>query len=281
MVRRSPAPVTFYADFSPVAKFIGAGLAMTDLVSDRSPYLDLTIDNAFDVANETFNLEAASVAATGATNIKHMFEWGTSGINRGKSNARPAPTSERARLWKTTIIGVGKSKKVQYVFKPSLATVPKPTNRDTGMSTDVIQSMRTHVFHSKAMVMETGLWVDISPKNAKFLLIPYFEGATGFRPHDKKRGYILSHGPIQAQPGRNVKGNFTQYWTQFWEGRGEEMMNKIVMEQIEADFVPEMMVNSKEVPEPAMMNNIVAEVETERKRVAKKATSKAKARKVT
>lgn len=278
---RGGGGVMFYADFSPLTKFIGAGLAMTDLLSERAPYFNYVVENAFDVANDAFNLEAASVAATGSPNIKHMFEWGTAGVNKGKSDARPAPTSERARLWLTTLAGGANKRSVQFVYKPSVATVPKPTVRDSGMSSEVIQGMKTHVFHSKAMVIETGMWVDIMPKNAKFLLIPYFEGATGFRPNDKKRGYILSHGPIQAQPGRNVQGNFTMYWTRFWEGQGNAIMTEMVGEQIEADIVSEMLINTKEAPELAAANTIVADVETERKRVVKKATSKAKARKVT
>lgn len=235
MARTLRGGLDFAIDLRSLSKTIGSGLGVTQAVDDNA-YMDAVIKNAYDVAKEAFHTEAAAAAASG-TNIKHMFEQGTLGINRRKSNMRPNPNSERARLWEDVIVGEGKKHTLTYVFKPSLGFVPKPRRSDTNMDQEVIDQMSDHVFTWKARIMETGEMVNIAPKEAKFLLIPIMKNDMEARPTDRRRGYTISTG-VTAQPGRGTQGNFTAYWTQFWEGRGGDIMNASVGTQIETDFIP-------------------------------------------
>jgi hypothetical protein len=270
--------VTMQADFTSVIHFIGSGLAMTDALKVDSEYFNTILETSFGKADEQFNLEAAAMAASGSLDIRHMFEWGTLGVNKGRTNTRPTPNSERARLWKNTLHGGGRTPVLEFTFKPSVAFVPKPTKTDSGMDPEVIASMRDHVFTWKAAVMERGLQVTIAPREAQFLLIPYRKDAYGFRPHDKKRGYILTKSTIFARPGAKVAGNFTSFWLQFWEGRGNEMMEADMFKNIETDFTVELQGGKPRPVRPATTIDVTAATESERKRVAKKTVSKARAR---
>jgi len=262
-------------DLTGVAAMLGSGLAMTDTVMDKQ-YQDAIIDAAYHSVNETFNSEAAAYAAAGGA-IRHMFEWGTVGINRKRTNKRPLPNSEAARLWTNHLQGVGLSKTLTYTFKPSLAFVPKPTKRDTGMDVETIEMLRDHVFTWKAMVMETGASVTVRPVNAKMLLMPLYD-ATGASTRDRQRGYRLGRGPYTFEPGAKVAGNFTTFWAAFWEGRGQGLMNESIESQIETDFMPAIYQQKRGNIRPAVPGSFTKMVEEEKRRVSAIAKKKAKTR---
>lgn len=286
MARRARMGVKLFTDFTSVAKFIGAGEAMAESVSGNSAYIDDVVRAAYKEVEHEFNVEAAAAAAAG-TNIKHMFEWGTQGINRRKSNVRPNPLSERARLWHTVITGHGLNQTLTYVFKPSVAIVPKPTTGETGMDPEVINSLSDHVFWNKAEVLETGASVTIQPVDAQFLLIPYYNSQQGnimFSENDMDRGFTLSKGPHTHSPGdtAGTTGVFTGFWTGWWEGTGEKLMEGSVTEQIESDFFPAITVAySPNSPSPAVPGEFVEQVSKQKSVVKKQATAKARARRKT
>lgn len=230
--------VTFYIAMDTALEHIGAVGAMTESAKDDR-YLDAIIDEAFEIADNRFNTLAESHGRTGA--IAHMYEWGTLGINRGASNMRQQPNSPKARLWHSVSQGTGADRTLWYVFRPSVANVPKPTVRDTGMSSEVIRRMKDHVFTWKAEVMEQGQEVTIKPKKAKFLLIPaYEENRPYMRPHDVKRGYMLTNQDITVRPGYNAyAGNFTQLWMGFWSTVGADFLEEHVNYQVVHDYEPE------------------------------------------
>ncbi len=236
MAKRAKASMQFYADFKPIEEALGAAQAMYDAASEDD-YLDDLVKVAWNIANEDFNQQAAAYAVAGG-NIRHMFEWGTLGINRHRTNMRPNPMSENARLWKPLMVGKGLNQQLDYVFKPSVAFVPKPTKGETGMDLDTIAMLRDHVFYNKAMVMESGMTVTIRPVEAEFLLLPMYKGVIppNARPHDIKRGYTLSKGPLTLRPGARSVGQFNAFWGAYWQGEGNEILNRSVGEQIEADF---------------------------------------------
>jgi hypothetical protein len=277
-MRGSGMSVEFLVDTEALEKFIGAGTALSLSPSDKR-YMNSVIASAFNETEIEFNADAAAAAAAGA-GIKHMFEWGTLGINTRRTNMRPNPLSERARLWSTHLVGEGLSHTYSYSFKPSIAIVPKPTTTETGMSQEVITKMRDHVFWNKAAVMELGLYVVIYPKDAKFLLIPnYKNNPVPFaRPHDVKRGYRLSPGPVMGQPGAKTAGNFTTFWKSWWDGQGQMTVDRKMLEIIESHFMPELAVNTQGPLHPPSSTEMNASIDKEKVRVTEKARMLAKAK---
>lgn len=225
------------ADLRPVANFLGTVDALASL-EDQEAYVDSVLNTAINEADEYFN-ELAAAAAMSGTNIKHMYEWGTVGINDGMTNSVQDPSSKRARLWSIIKTGYADKKVLSFQFEPSLAHVPKPTE-ETGMSTEDISRLKTHVFQWKALVLETGKAVTIARKQGtKRLLIPYYENSGSFfSEYDKRRGFALRLGPFTHSPGdtAGITGNFLTFWSQYWEGIGEEAVTASVGKQINADF---------------------------------------------
>lgn len=258
------------ADFSSVVNGLAAGDAYASLDTNVA-YWKAIVDYAFAVADDEFHRAAAAYAQTGQ--IKHMFEWGTLGVNRNATNVRPTPMEERARLWKDYIVNKGPKGGVSvgFEYKPSIADVPI----STVIPIDIRALMRKHQFKWKARVMEEGTPVHIERKDAEFLLIPYSPGMTGFRPHDIKRGYTLTRATIQATPGRKVHGTFTTFWTRYWNSRGAEKMDESLREQIETDFLPYFASNVGKKRAPG---SIVQAVRTRSEELQKEVAAKAKAR---
>lgn len=276
--------VQFFLDTTQLEQWLGKGEAMVGFDKNKV-YSTALFDAAFAGAELEFNREAAAYAAAGG-GIKHMYEWGTAGINRGKSDIRPNPLSSRARLWGTKLKGTGMSRSYGYSFQPSVAIVPKPTAAETGMSQDVISELKDHVFWNKAQVFELGETVSISPDHEStgtqgpFLIMPFYKGHVppNARANDIKRGYTLSKGPNVFEPGAGVQGNFTSFWTTFWENEGDEFVNTSVLEFIEDDF------NMDEIKflggkfYPAARNPIATRIRKYRQQAQEIATTKALAR---
>lgn len=277
MARRLRGGITVTADFSSAIHMLAAGQALGNAGLDTQYWNDV-VDVAWQTAENEFNTEAAAYASTGGR-IRHMYEWGTAGINRGKTNMRPNPMSDVARLWRTHLVGSGMSRTLSYTFEPSFAIVPKPTVRDTGMDPEVIDMLKDHVFTWKARVFEGGEHVTIFPKDAQLLLIPFYNGPwASARPSDVERGFTMSKGPHTFAPGEQTQGEFTAFWLRFWEGRGNEIMNKVVEEQIEADFYTELLKPTRGIPHYNPIGSITAEVKAEEKRIARNARRRARYR---
>lgn len=272
--------MSFAIAIDDVLDALASGFAMSESMSDPR-YIDLVVDEAFERTDETFNKAAAAYAQTGA--IDHMYEWGTVGINKGRSNIRPDPMSPAARLWTNFSEGKGLNRTVWYAYRPSVANVPKPTSKETGMSSEVIAKMRDHVFRWKAEVMEEGQDVTIAPRKAKFLLIPaYEENRIYMRPNDIKRGYMLTKKPIYARPGAAAfSGQFTKYWLGFWNGTGEEVLTNWVNDYILSDFQGEFALNrTSNSVRPIGSFSVKTEVAKKTKASKKRVAAKAKARRV-
>lgn len=271
--------VEFMADFSPLVDSIGTFEGMAESVKNPA-YMDELLQVAHGVAVNEFHVMAAAQAATGS--IAHMYEWGTQGINRGRSSGRPNPMDPRARLWVDTFVTGGLNGVVGFEFRQSVGKVPKPTMTGSGMSKAVIDKMSDHVFRWKARVMEMGETVHIVPKNAKMLLIPMRNGMVPIDQNDivrASRGYVMAKGPITAQPGRNVAGNFSQFWLGFWESRGNQMMDQEVEAMLREDF-EEGIVQQGRGPLKPPVPSIMAAVKRKQQMVASGAVVKARARRI-
>lgn len=217
--------IQFKIDTEDIDSLVAASFAF-DQIGRQSNYLQNLISASYAQTNEEFNREVVAFAsATGA--LGHMFEWGTQGINRGKSSTRPNPMSEQARLW-VNVFDPGRAiSKLEFIYKPSVATVPKPTTKKTGIPSEVLKKLKTHVFEHKAFVLETGVAVTIKPKPEnvrRLLFVPnLWKGEKGYQMYSKSTNPNVSE---------DTKGTFTIYWMNFWEGRGEAM----IQEQVDAYF---------------------------------------------
>lgn len=275
--------VEFQADFSPLIDSMGYFDAMAESVKNPG-YTHELMHVAHGVAQKEFNVMAAAAGATGS--IAHMYEWGTQGINKGRSNMRPNPMDPRARLWTEVFNPSGLGGTLTYTFRQSLAIVPKPTVAQTGMTPFVISQMSDHVFKWKALVMEMGETVHIVPKEAANLMVPQYknksdapEDLTGHYDEKVKRGYIMTKGPITATPGRRVAGNFTSFWTNFWESRGQQMMEESLESQILEDFEAGIEAQGRGQLRPPVLS-VKAAVKAKSKKVQTEAKAKAKARRL-
>lgn len=228
-------------DLEPTLYAIGAMQAFSRSLNDKV-YIDALFDEAFEKADAAFDKHADAVARTGA--ISHMYEWGTVGVNKGRSNMRLAPENPKAKLWSNFSVGSGLNRSIAWVYRPSVATVPKPTSAETGMSAEVISLLRPQYFTWKAEVMEENRTVTISPQEAKFLLLPATKENRarfdGWRPNDLKRGYMLTQKTIESQPGKNAYyGSFTGIWDAFWLGEGSNIISEEIGRMVEQDYFPE------------------------------------------
>jgi hypothetical protein len=266
--------VKFTADFSPLIDSMGTFDGMAESIKDPEYTSDL-MAVAHGLAENEFNVMAAAQAATGS--IAHMYEWGTQGINKGRSNMRPNPMDPRARLWVDTFIPAGLGGTIGFTFRQSLGVVPKPTVGATGISRDVISKMSDHVFHWKARVMEMGETVHIVPKQAKMLMIPMRNGQTPQGASNISRGYAMSKGPITAIPGQNVAGNFSQFWLAFWESRGQEIMDKSIEQQIMSDFQAGIVAQGRGALKPPVLS-VKAAVKSKSRKVQTEAKAKSRTR---
>lgn len=278
--RSSNDVIDFTIGIDPVMDAIAAGAAMADLLMRRGAnarYIDTVVDIAFETAEDAFNTETAALALSSGS-FDHMYEWGTIGINKGRTNVRQPHTAPTARLWHHFSEGNGLNRTLAYVYKPSVANVPKPTKAATGMDTDVINSMRDHVFRWKAKVIEEASLVTIRPTEAEFLLIPAYEQNRPYmRPHDIKRGYMLTKGPIQANPGNSTE-SFAAWWLNFWTGQGDEIVESSVQTQILSDLEPELRPKRSSKMIPIRTFNPNKEIAVKQKAVEKRLEAKARLR---
>ena len=275
MVKRGQGRYSFMVDFTALETALGGIQALEETVQEQR-YLDDLLEAAFNDTEEAFNAEAAAFALAGGA-IKHMYEWGTAGINRGRSSVRPNPMSPTARLWATNLTGHGLDRVYSYYFRPSLAVVPKPTVRDTGMSAEAISNLRDHVFWNKAQVFETGQAVRIVPVQAKFLIQPFYKGniPSNARGADIKRGYTVSKGPNVFRPGAAVAGNFTNFWLHYWENQGQAMVNEHMEGMVRIDFERDIMRSRRGTLKRVVPGALAAGMKKEQQRIERNARRRA------
>lgn len=273
--------IQFEIGIDEVLSSIGVVKSLTLETMQDSVYLDAVVDTAFKVADTEFNLEAEAYAKSSG-NLSHMYEWGTIGINKGQTNARLPASNPNARLWTNFTKGTGLDRELFVAFRPSVAMVPKPTQGNSGMSQDIINKLKPHVFTWKAQVIELAEEVHIKRTGkTKFLLIPAYEQNRPYmRASDVKRGYMIDAGPINANPGiYSNSGKFTEFWFGYWMERGNEVLENTVSTMIIEDYRPMIEKRrTKRTLRPVQTINVKASVAEARKKASEYVTRKAKAR---
>jgi hypothetical protein len=220
--------IAFEVDFSELASTIGAFEGIADAASNER-YVGAALDDAHAIVSKEFDSEVTA-AAMASGRMNHMFEWGTQGINSGRTTRRINPLSAEARLWRDTLKGMGATRTLGFDFEPSKVPVPVTTTNATGISQKFLTKLQQnkYVFWNKAAVMESGSQVTITPKPGKKLFIPLVgrTSVEGLRPVDIARGFIMTPHTVTSQPGKKTAGTFSAYWMDFWNNRGEKMMRE-------------------------------------------------------
>lgn len=226
--------IDIQADFGELASVLGTVQGAAKVLDDNK-FLDLLITRAHAEASVQFDGDAAVYAAATGT-LGHMYEWGTAGINTGRTTRRMDPLSSGAKLWRHKLTGFGATKEISFVFQPSVVPIPKPTVSKTGVPKAELNKLTggPYVFTGKAAIMEAGTTVTIRPRGNNMLFVPFGNEASK-NPDARRRGrnFIFTRGPINTIPGKNYAGNFSKYWLVWWNTEGERIMTESIQNAVE------------------------------------------------
>jgi hypothetical protein len=222
-----PKQIDLQADWSALSEMIGTVQGAVKVLDD-SKFMDLLITRAHAEAKVQFDGDAAAYAMATGT-LGHMYEWGTAGINSGRTTRRMDPLSEGAKLWRHTLTGSGTTKEAGFNFQPSVVPIPKPTVKATGVDRATLSLLKggPYVFAAKAAIMEAGTTVTIRPRGDNMLFLPF--GPEGPRnPKYAGKTYIWTRGPIRSVPGKTYAGNFSKFWLAWWAAEGDRVMTESI-----------------------------------------------------
>lgn len=247
--RATGAGMRWDINLGEVAQMVGSIYGVTETVK-TSYYIDALMRYAHSEAAQQFNRDiAAQAIATQMFN--HMYEWGTAGINKGRTTRRMNPLSPEAMLWEHRLSGGrSRSKGIDWKFRASKVPVPQPTTAKTKVAREHLDRLsgRKHIFFWKAPIIEYGMKVKLRPKYANAIFVPFYgkPRSPHLSPEDRKRGFIFHKGPLTNVPGhgtiqgRDLAGNFTAFWESWWNGAGsqilESKMNGAVDKHVEEAF---------------------------------------------
>lgn len=200
-------------------------------------YIDSLVTAAHAKAADQFDLAVASSASAG--HLTHVYEYGVPGITRGPTRFTD-PTSPAARLYVHNLARQGAGHSIGFVFRPAVIANPQPTTAHTGVPSKYLRklSRRKYVFRQRAMVMETGMEVEIKPTRGNLLFVPFYRQES--RNPLNKRGFMMypyspKNVPIVAVPGRETKGTFATFWQGWWSGAGSTIMGQSIQKDVNAD----------------------------------------------
>lgn len=224
----------FMADFDAIGELVGTLEGIQKVAEEDDQYIEMLLRDAHSDASRDFNTAAVASSML----IPHMFEFGTAGVTPGP--IKFAPNDPRAHLWTHEYIGSGKNVEVSFNFRPALSANPRPTTASTGVASKYLKflSNRKYVFWNKALVMETGMEVNIKAKHGDFLFVPFY-GNPSYGKYMNSRGYMMwnskANGPIRSVPGQNTRGNFGALWDGWWGTTGSKQMGQQVQRNFDRD----------------------------------------------
>lgn len=206
---------------------VGVAIATIEATLKSDRHVSSLIKAAHEVTAGEFvaNMSTESISEPGK--YDHMYEWGQVGDPNGK-------------LWRHILRGNGANRSAFFEFKASKKIVPvDPKLQSVGVK-------KIHIFVWKAMVLENGLPVKISPKLAKYLVFLSKDSkrrSSGSGRGFAKNGIIYYKGTISiARAGNDrINGAFTGEWTRWWSGGQPEIairetLTKPAIESIKKTF---------------------------------------------
>jgi hypothetical protein len=188
---------------------IGVAVHTIEATLKSERHVSSLIKAAHEVTAGEFVMHMSSESLRNPESLSHMYEWGQVGDPNGK-------------LWRHVLKGNGANRSAFFEFKASRKTVPvDPALQSVGVR-------KIHVFVWKAMVLENGLPVKISPKLAKYLVFvakKQTSNATSSGTGFVKNGIVYFKGTISIARAGNerINGAFTREWTQWWASGEPEL----------------------------------------------------------
>lgn len=173
------------------------------------------------------------VATANKDSFHHVYEWSdTYGVKTTVGN--PA-----YRLWSHTLKGNGASKVASFNFKASVRPVPvNPILTTPGPGGRSVKE-GVHIFYWKAMVMEYGMQIVVTPKLAQYLA---FVGSanSGTKQQDARKnsgGIVFSKGPITfTAGGGKTTGKFTNIYRFWWAQMAGEVFDREIAPTLSKDL---------------------------------------------
>ena len=229
-------------NLSEVAQLIGSVYG-AEKVTKTNVYIDSLMRAAHGEAAQQFNRDIAAQAIA-TQRFNHMYEWGTVGINKGRASRRMDPLNPDAMLWRHRLTGGrSKTKGIDWSFRASKVPVPQPTTAKTKVAREFLDRLsgRKHIFYWKAPIIEAGMKVKLRPKYAEAIFVPFYGKPRS--PHlsekERQRGFLFHKGPLVNVPGhgtiqgRDLVGNFTAFWEQWWNTAGGTIIANRMTEEID------------------------------------------------
>lgn len=181
---------------------VGVAVATIEATLKSDRHVSSLIKAAHEVTAGEFVANMSSSTLREPGKYDHMYEWGQTGDPNGK-------------LWRHILRGNGANRAAFFEFKASKKTVPvDPRLQSVGVK-------KIHVFVWKAMVLENGLPVKISPKLAKYLVFVAKKNkrsASSAGHGFSRNGIIYYRGTISIARAGNqrINGAFTNEWSRWW-----------------------------------------------------------------
>lgn len=229
-------------NLSEVAQLIGTIYGLEKSVK-TSVYIDHLMRAAHAEAAEQFNKDIAAQAIA-TQRFNHMYEWGTAGINKGRTTRRMNPLDPEAMLWRHRLSGGrGRHKGIDWTFRASKVPVPQPTTAKTKVKREFLDRLsgRKHIFYWKAPIIEAGMKVKLRPKYANMIFVPFYGQPRSPNLDERtiKQGFLFHAGPLMNVPshgtiqGRDLTGNFTAFWEQWWNSAGATIINNYMYREVD------------------------------------------------
>lgn len=201
---------------------VGVAVATIEATLKSDRHVSSLIKAAHEVTAGEFVAHMSSEALRETGKYDHMYEWGQVADPNGK-------------LWRHVLRGNGANRSAFFEFKASKKTVP------VDPALQAVRVKKIHVFVWKAMVLENGLPVKISPKLAKYLVFLAKKRTANASSNGRgfsKNGIIYFKGTISIARAGNerINGAFTSEWTRWWaSGQPETIIrNTLTKPAIEA-----------------------------------------------
>jgi len=240
--RRSGAGMRWDMNLSEIAQLIGTVYGAEKAVR-TNVYIDHLMRAAHAEAAGQFNKDIAAQAIA-TQRFNHMYEWGTAGINKGRTTRRMNPLNPEAMLWKHRLTGGrGKVKGIDWEYRASKVPVPQPTTAKTKVEREFLDRLsgRKHIFYWKAPIIENGQKVKLRPKYAKMIFVPFYgqPRSPNLSEQTIKRGFLFHKGPLTNVPGhgtiqgRDLRGNFTSFWEDWWNNAGEKILSEKMYAEVD------------------------------------------------
>jgi hypothetical protein len=160
---------------------------------------------------EFFDLWMDNEAKSRPREFQHVYEWPMEYQNYLETVGQPED-----RLWRQTLTGRGRSKVASFTFRASKRPSPvNPILSAGGVKEGV------HIFTWKAMAMEYGMPITVTPKLARYLAYVDDNGNSGGRDEGysgSNGGSVhFSKGPVHFRAGGGITFmKFTTAFVEWW-----------------------------------------------------------------